>query len=238
MKLSAPIYNLKRRAKSLARQLHIPRHAALDKIAREEGFRNWSHLASSANSSSITNDKLEQFVPGELILLGARPGHGKTRLAVEHLADSIILGKHGWFFTLEWTRSEFDGCLQQLGKQAMTACSHFHFDGSDSICSDYMIERLARAKRGTVVVIDYLQILDQKRSNPDLATQLCDLKAFVKKSGISTICISQINRNYDESRNQTPSLGDIRLPNPLDLTVFDRACFLQNGRLEYTLTRS
>ena len=46
MKLSAPIYQLKRRAKLLSRTDTIPLHQALDRIAQEEGFTAWSLLAS------------------------------------------------------------------------------------------------------------------------------------------------------------------------------------------------
>ena len=38
MKLSAPLYYLKRKAKLLSRAENIPLHAALDRIARQVGF--------------------------------------------------------------------------------------------------------------------------------------------------------------------------------------------------------
>ena len=38
MKLSAPLYHLKRKAKLLSRAENIPLHAALDRVARQEGF--------------------------------------------------------------------------------------------------------------------------------------------------------------------------------------------------------
>ena len=30
-----------------------------------------------------------------------------------------------------------------------------------------------------------------------------------------------------------PGLGDVRLPNPLDLTLFNKACFLNNGTINF-----
>jgi hypothetical protein len=42
MKLSAPLYHLKRKAKILSRAENIPLHEALDRIARQEGFGGWS----------------------------------------------------------------------------------------------------------------------------------------------------------------------------------------------------
>jgi hypothetical protein len=41
MKLSAPLYHLKRKAKLLSRAENIPLHEALDRVARQEGFRAW-----------------------------------------------------------------------------------------------------------------------------------------------------------------------------------------------------
>jgi len=45
MNLSVPIYRLKREARLLAREQHLPLHAALDRLARREGFAAWSLLA-------------------------------------------------------------------------------------------------------------------------------------------------------------------------------------------------
>ena len=45
MNLSAPIHQLKRKARLLSRAERIPLHAALDRIAVEEGYRSWSLLA-------------------------------------------------------------------------------------------------------------------------------------------------------------------------------------------------
>ena len=42
MALSAPIFQLKRIAKSISRTEKIPLNQALDRIAVEEGFSSWS----------------------------------------------------------------------------------------------------------------------------------------------------------------------------------------------------
>lgn len=52
MKLSVPIYQLKRRAKLLARDENVSLHEALDRIAREEGFAGWSLLSSWSGMNS------------------------------------------------------------------------------------------------------------------------------------------------------------------------------------------
>ncbi len=234
MKLSVPIYSLKRRAKCVSRQENIPLHTALDKVAKTEGFDNWSLLAARAKSNISAADMVELFASGEIVLLGARPGHGKTQ-GVDVVAKSTKTGKHGWFFTLEWNYADVEECLSYLGETSLSTNRHFHFDASDSISADYIIDRLVNAKRGTVAVIDYLQLLDQKRTNPDLSEQVGKLKAFAQQHGVIIVCISQVDRSYENAGKKMPTLDDVRLPNPLDLALFDRACFVHDGRVEHAL---
>jgi hypothetical protein len=47
------------------------------------------------------------------------------------------------------------------------------------------------------------------------------------------VFISQIDRKYDSTNRPIPTLEDIRLPNPLDLALFDKACFLHDGELGF-----
>ena len=235
MKLSVPIYSLKRRAKSVSRQENIPLHTALDKVAKTEGFDNWSLLAARTKANISATEVMGLLTSGEIVLLGARPGHGKTLLGIDLVAKSTKTGKHGWFFTLEWIEADVEECLSYLDETPLSTNGHFHFDGSDSISADYIIDRLVNAKHGTVVVIDYLQLLDQKRTNPDLSEQVKKLKEFAQQHGVIIICISQVDRSYINTGKQMPTLNDVRLPNPLDVTLFDRACFLHNGRVEQAL---
>jgi len=176
------------------------------------------------------------ITPGELVLLGARPGHGKTRLGVEIVAKSIKTGKHGWFFTFEWNKSDVEEQLNILGEPPLASSGHFHFDGSDSISAEHIMNCLLGAEKGTLAVIDYVQILDQKRTKPALAVQVSQLKSFAHQHKVTIICLSQIDRSFENAGKQTPTLNDVRLPNPLDLDLFNNAYFLHNGKLESALT--
>lgn len=109
----------------------------------------------------------------------------------------------------------------------------FEFDSSDAISADYITMRLASAPRGTLVVIDYLQLLDQKRENPDLMVQVRMLKSFARDRGLIIVFISQIDRSYDPQTKPCPDLNDVRLPNPLDLKLFNKTCFLNNGEVQF-----
>jgi replicative DNA helicase len=233
MKLSAPIYRLKRKAKLLARNTNIPLHEALDRIARQEGFGGWSLLAAKAAATAPAAKLFARLAPGDLMLLGARPGHGKTLMSLELAVEAMKSGHRGMFFTLEYTDKDVRDCFRAIGVDRDDFASLFEFDNSDDISADYIVDRLAAAPRGTLVVVDYLQLLDQKRANPDLMVQLRRLQAFARDRGLIFVFISQIDRSYDPVRKPCPDLEDVRLPNPLDFSLFTKTCFLNDGEIQF-----
>lgn len=234
MKLSAPVYHLKRQAKARSRDLGIPLHAALDQLARIEGFNSWSHLAASLTDASPARVLFARAQPGNLILLGARPGHGKTLMALELLAEAVQAGNHGVFFTLEYTRQEVLARLESIGQSPSSLGPRFRSDNSDEISAQYIIEQCNETPPGTLVVIDYLQLLDQKRDNPPLLDQVKALKAFAAENALIMVFISQVDRRFDAANQKdvTPGLADVRLPNPMDLSLFNQACFLHDGTVQ------
>lgn len=58
MKLSAPVYHLKRRAKLLSREENIPLHEALDRTAAKEGFSSWSLLTAKVIQTGPVSELL------------------------------------------------------------------------------------------------------------------------------------------------------------------------------------
>src|SRR6478672_6127527 len=102
MKLSAPLYHLKRKAKLLSRSDNIPLHEALNRVARQEGFSSWSLLAAKAAATSPAEKLFAHLAPGDLVLLGARPGQGKTLMSLELAVRAMKAGSPGVFFTLEY----------------------------------------------------------------------------------------------------------------------------------------
>ncbi|MGO7869329.1 DNA helicase [Rhizobium leguminosarum] len=237
MKMSAPIYHLKRKARKLSRAEDIPLHQALDRIALEEGYGGWSLLAAKAAAGAPAGKLFQQLLPGDLLLVGARPGHGKTLMGLELAVEAMKSGRPGVFFSLEYTEDDIVDRFRAIGVDRAQFERLFEFDGSDAISAAYIAERLASAPRGTLVVIDYLQLLDQKRENPELSVQVRTLKAFARERGLIVVFISQIDRSYERSQKPLPDIADIRLPNPLDLKLFDKTCFLNNGQVAFQAAR-
>ena len=79
------------------------------------------------------------------------------------------------------------------------------------------------------MVVDYLQLLDQNRARPVLATQISVLKSFAETAGIIIVMISQFDRSYDPIAKPLPDVSDVRLPNSLDLNLFTKTIFLNDG---------
>ena len=232
MQLSAPIYTLKRKAKLLARQTDIALHQALDRLAVDEGFQSWSHLASSLTHESPAREVLSQLDPGDLVLIGARPGQGKTLLGLELASKAFQISRKGYFFTLDYHERDIADRFSSMGIGPSPSNEALVIDTSDDVSADYIISRLKAKREPAMIVVDYLQLLDQKRTNPSLENQMKSLQRYVINEGAICAVISQIDRSFDLGGKSMPDASDVRLPNPLDLSVFRKFFFLHNGKIQ------
>ena len=238
MKLSAPIHVLKQQAKALSRRDGVRLHVALDQIAAREGFSAWSHLASIWQKQDTSRSVYKQFRQGDLTLIGSRPGHGKTLLGAGLAVEAMSRGHNAAFFSLEYTSAEVDTLFGALGQSPTEFQDRWLLDTSEDISAEYIAHRLAGAPPCTLVVIDYLQLLDQRRDKPSLDVQVRQLKEFAHANQAMVVCLSQIGREYTLTSKAFPSLQDVRLPNPADLSLFDKACFIQAGKTQLHLAGS
>jgi hypothetical protein len=235
MRLSVPIYQLKRRAKLLARAEKVPLHEAQDRIARKEGFRAWSALSACMTANSPASALLPKLADGDMLLLGARPGQGKTLVGIQLLLDAARDGRRAVLFTLEYTAEEAMQLVLSLNNGEVRHAPEIVTSGD--ISADLIVQYLSGSPKGTVALIDYLQILDQQRSKPPLSEQMRVLSGFARESGVILGFISQIDRSFDPKRDPLPSLDDVRLPNPIPAGIFSKACFLHAGetRLQHVV---
>ncbi|MEM7545003.1 MAG: DNA helicase [Pseudomonadota bacterium] len=232
MRLSSPIYKIKRQARLLARDNNVRLHEALNQIAVKEGFSDWSHLASSYSKVTPAEEIMNQLNSGDMVLIGARPGHGKTLLGLELTALAEKNNRTGYVFSLEYNETDVWDRFEKLGFDPKKHDRPIFVDTSDDISAAHIIERLGNTPDDALVVVDYLQLLDQRRSNPPLEEQVRALKKFAIEHGAIVIMISQIDRAFELSSGDMPGIEDIRLPNPVDLSLFDKRCFLHCGAVE------
>lgn len=236
MKLSVPVYVLKKQAKALAKRDGVRLHVALDRVAVAEGFQAWSHLAASAPTSDPSAAVLDRLVPGDLVLVAARPGQGKTLFAAGLVAEALARGRHAAFFTLAVAAAEVERYLERTGRPLGAARERLLVDDGDGVTADHVAARLADAAPGTLVAIDYLQLLDQRRDQPPLDAQVAALARFAAAHGAVVVVLAQVRRDYRPDVKPFPDLGDVRLPNPVDLSAFTKACFLEGGRVHLVET--
>ena len=158
MRLSVPIYQLKRQAKRQARQNNIPLNQALDQVAKAEGFSNWGLLAAFHARRKPTAKILDALRTGDLVLLGARPGHGKTLMGLELIIEALKEDRHAAFYSLEYSKRDVENRFSDLGFNSAAKVDKLTVDTSDEICAAYIIERQHLRPRGFVPVVDYMQL--------------------------------------------------------------------------------
>ncbi|MDE4558895.1 replicative DNA helicase [Sinorhizobium meliloti SM11] len=193
------------------------------------GLARWSLLSSQVAAASLSRSILARLDEGDLLLVAGRPGHGKTTLGLQLLLDAARDGRKAVFFTLEFTEQQARRHLRSLDEGRHGLCDKLQILTSADISADYIIRHLSGSERGTVAVIDYLQILDQQRSKPALSDQVLALGDFARQTGVVFGFISQVDRSFDPESKRLPDIRDIRLPNLVDLRLFNKAYFLHNG---------
>ncbi|RZF22305.1 DNA helicase [Halobacteriovorax vibrionivorans] len=230
MKLSSPIFVLKSHAKKLKKNQGITMSEALDLVARAEGFSSWSLLKSKSQEvlPQEYSDILGYLNDGDLVLIGSRPGMGKTSFALGLFVQAINANHAKSFcFTLAHTHKEYAARIGTYDQTIGHNNERFELNYSDDISADYIIKATKNeVAPGSLIIVDYLQLLDEKRINPPLQTQVEKLKTFAKESGCIIIFISQIVRDVEDRIDKHPTVDDIRLPNPLDLNLMNKIILL------------
>lgn len=228
MKLSAPIHVLKAQAQQLKKEKGITNTEALDLIAKREGFNSWSLMQSKKDEMfpKSYDEILDFFNPGDIVLIGARPSKGKTIFTIGLLVQAIQKKiARNYCFSLSEIHKDIAGRIavydETIGEKDVD------LDYSNDINADYIIEKTSKTiSKNSLIVIDYLQMLDEKRSNPPLQVQVEKLKNYAKEKECVVVFISQLKRELENRNDKKPLMSDVRLPNPLELKFFNKILML------------
>ncbi|MBQ8508901.1 MAG: replicative DNA helicase [Clostridia bacterium] len=174
----------------------------------------------------------------DLILIGARPGMGKTSFAL-NIASNVAkqTKKAVCIFSLEMSAEQL--VSRMLSSEALvdshnirsgeltdddwTKLAHasaslsecdIYIDDTTGITATGMKAKLRRVKNLGLVVIDYLQLMqsDTKIDNrvQEVAAISRSLKIMAKDLQIPLICCAQLSRSPESRTDKTPMLSDLR----------------------------
>ena len=183
---------------------------------------------------------LVQMAAGDMIIVGARPGMGKTSFAM-NIATNVAKSsrKSVCIFSLEMSGEQLvnrilsseamiDSYALRSGQIApddwtnladvvssLSGCD-IYIDDTSAISTTDMKAKLRRVPNLGLVVIDYLGLMQSTTSSDNRAVQVGEisrnLKIMAKDFGVPIICCAQLNRGT-ESRSggdKRPSLADLR----------------------------
>lgn len=175
---------------------------------------------------------------GDLVLIGARPGMGKTSFAL-NIASQVAMhqNKDVAIFSLEMSNTQLIGRMlssearidsyklrkgditpedfQALAKAA-TALSktHIYIDDTSDVTVTRMKAKLRRLKNLGLVVIDYLQLMQSDIHSDNRVIEVGDisrnLKLMAKEFGVPVITCAQLSRGPESRTSKKPMLSDLR----------------------------
>ena len=176
------------------------------------------------------------FRRGTVSIIAARPGVGKSALALWFTLQTAKHGKKTAFVSLEMSATECAGrilCAQsgqrrvyKKGLYSPQHISHLHDtasamsswpirfkdDAEDSLDSIVAFVQREAIERGVdLVVVDYLQLVNAPGESPNQRVSYAS-RAFKKLSmqqDLPVIVLSQLNRNLETS-GRAPALSDLR----------------------------
>lgn len=182
---------------------------------------------------------LVQMGKGDLIIVGARPGMGKTSFAMNIATNVAKTKKAVAIFSLEMSGEQLvsrilssealiDSRSLRTGQlkpeewdnlagvaSSLSGCD-IYIDDTSAITSTEMRSKLRRLSNLGLVVIDYIGLMQTTSKSDNRAQQVAeisrDLKIMAKDLGVPIICCAQLNRGTEQRGGEAkkPTLSDLR----------------------------
>lgn len=200
---------------------------------------NHGAITGTQTGFSGLDNLLIQMGKGDFIIVGARPGMGKTSFAMNIATNVAKTGKSVAIFSLEMSGEQLvtrilsseamiDSKALRTGQlkvqdwdniagvvSSLSGCEIYIDDTSQMTTTDIKA-KMRRIPNLGLVVIDYIGLMQPTISTGNRAQEVGDisrnLKIMAKDFGIPIICCAQLNRGTEgrTGDNKKPTLADLR----------------------------
>ncbi len=208
---------------------------AIDKASQIEG-----NLMGITTGFKDLDDKTTGLQKGNMVVVAARPGMGKTAFALSIAQAAAIKGEGTiLIFSMEMTRTDLGQRLLSMDSKvdlqkiktgnlerrdwdqinlALDELSKADINIDDS--SRTMVEirnkcrRLKSAKGLDLVIVDYLQLMNFEGRSEGRQQEITTISRYMKQLAMEMECpviaLSQLSRNPENRENHRPVLSDLR----------------------------
>ena len=217
-----------KRVSSTFRRMDTLLNDAFEEITQLAEQQN--HMAGVPTGFKDVDDLFHGFRGGDLIILAARPGVGKTSFALNLAVNAAKRGTAVTFFSLEMSAGQLVQrilCYISEGDwgaiaDAMNSLSQLelYIDDSPGLS---ILEARAKARRELrkasgkgLIVVDYLQLMQppQTRRDGNRAVEVGEisrgLKVLAKEMDMPVLALSQLSRAVEMRGKKRPMLSDLR----------------------------
>jgi len=205
-----------------------------------ESLGEGGRMAGLSTGFKDLDAKLAGLAPGNLAIIAARPGMGKSALATSMAFNVASEGKSIAMFTMEMSRHEVvqrllcsvgridsmklrSGNLTDRDWQSVArAAGRLHeapifIDDSGQLTVTEVRAKCRRMKRSNgldLVVVDYLQLMSAGSRAENRQQEISEISRGLKALGIELdvpiVALSQLNRAMEQRQDKRPMLSDLR----------------------------
>lgn len=205
----------------------------------EELHRHGAEVTGLPTGLRDLDRKLAGLHAGNLVIVAARPGMGKSTLAIGIAQHIAVQGDPVAIFTLEMGREEIvsrmlcsqgridsqrlrtgrltEGDFSKLSNAANVLYKKpIYVDDSAGLTVTEIRAKCRRLKRRSglsLVVVDYLQLMHGtagENRQQEIAIISRSLKSLARELEVPVIGVSQLNRSLEQREDKRPRLGDLR----------------------------
>lgn len=174
--------------------------------------------------------------PGDITVVAARPGVGKSALVTQIIGQMAERGKKVGYFNLEMLESQvYERFVSRMAEMELTRIRRAKqflkdeerkFNTANDKLSDYdvtistgsktigEIKNLSRHQNFDCIVIDYLQLLKPEKRNAMRSVEVGEISRATKELATQlrthVILLSQLNRTSERTETKEPEISELR----------------------------